>query len=156
MDLGSRSPIYDVLLLAHVVCAVGGFGANGLAGLYAGQLYPSPRDGAVKYFSTPKFYAEKLIYLVPVFGLVMIAVSHGISELEKPWVIAGITAWIIAVGVAHSVVWPAERKVALAIASDASGVDLLAPARKLVRGSMALDLIFVIAFVTMIAQPGGK
>lgn len=156
MDLGSRSPIYDALLLAHIVCAIGGFGANGLAGLYAGQLYPSPREGAMKYFSTPKFYAEKLIYLVPVFGLIMIAVSHGISELVKPWVIAGIAAWIIAVGVAHSVVWPAERKVAQAIASDSSGVDVKVPAKKLVRGTMVLDLIFVIAFVTMIAQPGGK
>ena len=156
MGLGSRSPIFDVLILAHIVCAIGGFGANGLAGVYAGQLYPKASEGAIKYFSSPKFYAEKLIYLVPVFGLIMIAVSRGASELGKPWVIFGIVIWISAVGIAHSLVWPNERKLARMVIADPGNTEVRGPARRLARGAMMLDLIFVAAFAVMIAQPGGK
>ena len=156
MDLTSRSPVYDVLLLAHIVCAIGGFGANGLAGLYASQLYPTASEGALKYFSSPKFYAEKLIYLVPVFGLIMISVSHGVSELAKPWIIFGLGTWIIAIGVAQVLVWPAERGVAQAVSAGAGGSDVKILARRLARGAMILDVIFLVTFVLMIAQPGGK
>lgn len=156
MGLGSRSPIYDVILLAHIVCAIGGFGANALAGLYAGQLVPRPSPAAIKYFSSPRFLAEKLIYLVPVFGLTMIAISRGMSELERPWVITGIVLWIAAVGVAHSLVWPSERRVAAAVASDSSDAEVTLHATKLSRGAMILDLIFVVAVVTMFVQFGGK
>lgn len=155
MHLGSKSPIYDVILLAHIVCAIGGFGANGLAGLYAGQLAPSPSDGAIKYFSASKFYAEKLIYLIPVFGLIMIAVSRGVSELGEPWVIFGISAWVIAVGVAHSLVWPNERRISALIESD-DNLALRKLGKKVSVGAMLLDVIFVVTFIVMLTQPGGK
>ncbi|MDA8081671.1 MAG: hypothetical protein M0Z96_08705 [Actinomycetota bacterium] len=156
MDLGSKSPIYDLFLLAHIVAAIGGFGANGLAGIYAGQLYPTASDSATRYFTSPRFIAEKLIYLVPVFGLIMIGVSRGTSELVRPWVLTGIAAWIAAIAVAHSLVWPSERRIAKLIgsASEAGAVQL--HAKKLARGAMILDLIFLIALVTMIVQFGGK
>lgn len=156
MDLGSRSPIYDMLLLAHIVAAIGGFGANGLAGVYAGQLYPTATDAAIRYFTSPKFIAEKLIYLVPVFGLIMIGVSRGISELVKPWVLAGIMSWIAAVVVAHTMVWPTERKIAKLVGSVPNVAAIQTHAKKLARGALILDLIFLIALVTMIVQFGGK
>lgn len=155
MHLGSKSPIYDVILLAHIVCAIGGFGANGLAGLYAGQLDPSPSEGAIKYFSNSKFYAEKLIYLIPVFGLTMIAVSRGVSELTEPWVIFGIIAWVVAIGVAHSLVWPNERRISGVIDSQ-DGSSLKKLGKKVSVGAMILDVIFVVTFIVMLTQPGGK
>lgn len=156
MDLGSKSPIYDILLLAHIVCAIGGFGANGLAGYYAGQLSPDPSEQAIKYFSSPSFLAEKLLYLVPVFGLIMIGVSHGMSEFSKPWINAGIVLWILAIGVAHSLVWPSERKIAEIVSSNWDRSNLPQLSKKLNRGALILDIIFVLAFVVMISQPGGK
>lgn len=155
MHLGSRSPIYDVILLAHIVSALGGFGANGLAGIYAGQLSPTASEGAVKYFNSPNFYAEKLIYLIPVFGLTMIAISHGTSELVRPWVIFGIVAWVIAVGIAHSLVWPNERKIA-GFLSNGHSAELGSAAKKISKGAMLLDLIFVVTLIVMIVQPGGR
>ncbi len=156
MDLGSKSPIYDLLLLAHIVAAIGGFGANGLAGVYAGQLYPTATDSATRYFTSPRFIAEKLIYLVPVFGLIMIGVSRGTSELVKPWVLTGITAWVAAIAVAQTLVWPNERKIAKLVGSASEVAAVQIHAKKLARGAMILDLIFMIALVTMIGQFGGK
>lgn len=156
MGLGSRSPIYDVLLLAHIVAAIGGFGANGLAGVYAGQLYPTTTEPAIRYFTSPRFIAEKLIYLVPVFGLIMIGVSRGTSELVKPWVLTGITAWIVAIAVAHTLVWPTERKIAKLVSSASNVAAVQMHAKKLARGAMILDLVFLIALFTMIVQFGGK
>lgn len=153
MHLGPKSPIYDAILLAHIVCAIGGFGANGLAGLYAGQLDPSPSEGAIKYFSASKFYAEKLLYLIPVFGLTLIAVSHGASELTEPWVIFGITAWITAIGVAHSLVWPNERRIS-ALIDSRDKTSLKKIGKKVSVGAMILDVIFVVTFIVMLIQPG--
>lgn len=154
--MNSRSPIYDALLLAHIICAIGGFGANGLAGLFAGQLRPTPSEQAVKYFSSPKFMAERLLYLVPVFGLLMIAVSHGLSELQRPWIIVGIIAWLAAIGVAHSLVWPNERRISAMLTSDAEQSQMSIAARRLSRGALIMDLIFLVAFVTMFVQFGGR
>ncbi|NNN20271.1 MAG: hypothetical protein HKL84_10555 [Acidimicrobiaceae bacterium] len=156
MGIGSNSPIYDVLLLAHIVCALGGFGANGLAGFYASQLYPRPSEAATRYFGSPRFLAEKLIYLVPVFGLILIGISRGPSELAKPWVLIGIAAWIAAVAIAHSVVWPAERRVSQLINTPENEGEIQALGKRLARGAMALNLIFVTALVVMIIQIGGK
>ena len=156
MGLGSSSPVYDALLLAHILSAVAGFGANALTGVYAGKLYPNATDEALKYFSSPRFVAEKLIYLVPVFGLVMISVSKGMTELDRPWVITGMLLWIAAVAVAHSLVWPVERRVSKLIISQNGGNELRWLGKKLARGALVMDLIFVAAFIVMIVQFGGK
>lgn len=154
--MNSSSPIYDTLLGAHIISALGGFGANGLAGLFAGQLSPTPSEQAIKYFSSPKFLAEKLLYLVPIFGLLMIAVSHGMSELRRPWILTGIVAWVGAIGVAHSLVWPNERRIAKMLKVGANESELNIVARKLSRGALAMDVIFFVAFVTMFVQFGGR
>lgn len=156
MHLGSKSPIYDAILIAHVVAAIGGFGANGLAGMYAGQLLPSPSESALRYFSSTKFVAEKLIYLVPVFGLAMISISHGTQELLKPWVLVGMLAWLLAIAVAHAVVWPLERKIHIALLSQPSQGELRVLSKRLSRGALILDVVFVFTFIEMIVQVGGK
>lgn len=156
MGLGSSSPIYDVLLLAHVGSAIAGFGANGLAGFYGNQLSSSPKEAAVKYFDSPRFIAEKFIYLVPVFGLSMIAISHGVSELQKPWVVIGIFSWLIAIGVAHGIVWPVEREIAQKLKGGFGSEEIQVLSKKLSRGALILDLVFVFAFVMMFLQIGGK
>lgn len=145
-----------MLLLAHIISAIGGFGANGLAGLFAGQLEPTPSEGAIKYFSAPRFVAEKLLYLVPVLGLVMILVSHGLSEIQRPWIIVGIAAWIIAIGVAHSLVWPNERKISAILQMDPQDPQLHVFARKVSMGAMVMDLIFIVAAASMFVQFGGR
>jgi hypothetical protein len=86
----------------------------------------------------------------------MIGISRGTSELFKPWVLIGITAWIAAIGVAHSLVWPTERKIAKLISSEPNVAAIQTHAKKLAKGAMVLDLIFLVAFVTMIVQYGGK
>ncbi|TAN22477.1 MAG: hypothetical protein EPN30_08460 [Actinomycetota bacterium] len=156
MGLGTRNPIYDALLLAHILSAVAGFGANALTGIYAGQLYPGASEEAVRYFNSPRFLAEKLIYLIPIFGLIMIGLSRGMPELEKPWVLIGMLLWIAAVAVAHAMVWPAERRLPELISRQRCNDELRLLAKKVSRGALVMDLIFVAAFVVMIVQIGGK
>jgi hypothetical protein len=147
---------YDIVLLAHVLSAVVGFGAVGVAGASAmllGRRMP-PSDAVVRYYRPGINAAGRTLFLVPVLGCALIGMGQGAWSYSDGWVIAGLILWTMAAVAAELWLWPAERGLQRLLAcEDTTSVDL-GPLRRRVSviagGSL---LIFGAAMVVMVAKP---
>lgn len=163
---------FDVVLLLHVACAVVGIVTIATAGATARRLgrlagisVPLP-DALRRYFRPGVNWAGRTIYGIPVFGFALIGMSKGVYAVGDSWVVAGL-ALFAAVGLlAEGVLWPAERRLQLAVAAadTAAGPQAAVPSPVL-SGSVAADatrmeraasgalVLLAVATVLMIAQP---
>jgi hypothetical protein len=178
----SHTP-YDVLVGLHVAAAIVGFGAVALSGVYGGSATRPGRDGALeelrRYFTAPA-RAELLITVVPVLGVVALAVEPGPDRLGQLWVAVALVLWVIASVLLFAVVRPAEAAIRREVISasgpaghpeapagpgvaadgpvpgfDAGAVARLQTAGSRLRWSAAAsDLVFFVALVVMVIKPG--
>ncbi len=151
---------FDLLLIAHVTCAIVGFGALVTSGVQAarlGRVDPVSAPPALRrYFAPGVNWAGRVLYGVPVFGFLLLADSSGRLRAGDPWVIAGLALWGTAAVVAETVLWPAERRIQAVLAGpgQAGGRRVLARDCRLVAGlGGAVGLVFVVATVLMVARP---
>ncbi|MGH9043678.1 MAG: DUF2269 family protein [Acidimicrobiales bacterium] len=152
---------FDLLLVAHVLCAVLGFGALVTTAIQAWRLgaVPVPTDGLRRYFAPGTNWAGRAIYGVPIFGWALLVDSGGSLRLSDAWAAAGLGLWATAALAAELVVWPAERRVqrAFAAADDLSGpprASIARDAKLLVVLGQLLGAIFVAGTVLMVSRPG--
>ena len=156
-DLG----VYDALIAAHVVCAVVGFGAVALSGVYgglAGRPGPQGDRGALgdhrpegppeevsRYFASSG-RAEWLIVPIPFLGAAAFAMRPSKGDFAEVWVIGGTVIWTLAVALLLLVVRPAESSIR-------REEPALRPGRRLMWSSIASDVLFVAALALMVTQP---
>ncbi len=164
-------PAYSIVLIAHVLCAVVGFGAVALTGVQAWRARrgpDAPGAAAVRRFFTPGVnWAARLLYGVPVFGFALLAMSKGAFDTDDAWVTAGLLVWLVAAGTAELVVWPGERRIQRALAAPdpdaapgaepATGHGTAPPLERtclaVAVASAGLAACFVGATVLMVAKP---
>ncbi len=111
---GTNSGIYKLLLVLHILTAIVGLGAVMLNGLYAAQAQkrPGPAGRAVSEANfAVSLVAEKAIYLIPVFGILLVLASDGGVEFGNTFVWLALVLYILALGVSHSVLIPGHRKI---------------------------------------------
>jgi hypothetical protein len=156
----TSNPGFDLLLIAHVTCAIVGFGALVTSGVQAARLQRS-EGGRVppalrRYFAPGVNWAGRVLYGVPVFGFLLLADSGGRLRAADPWVVAGLALWGTAAVVAEGVLWPAERRIQAVLAgpSEGSGRALAGDCRLVAGLGGTLGLVFVVATVLMVARPG--
>ncbi len=152
------TPLESALIVAHVLAAVVGFGALGATGGYARAARRSdagPLPAAVRrYFAPGRNLAGLALFLVPVFGVALLATGHW-HALRQPFPWVGIGAWVAAAGLATAVSWPAEREIRALLAADAPFEQrrLWALARRCERAAGAAAVLFVVALAFMVVQP---
>lgn len=168
LALRSHTP-YDVLVAVHVTAAVVGFGAVALSGVYGGSATRPERDGAWeelrRYFALPG-RAELLVTVVPFPGVAALLVDPGPSRLGQTWVAVGLGLWVIASALLLAVVRPAGAVISREMASGGGGshaADVASSGRaarvrqagsRLRWSAAASDLLFCVALVVMVIQPG--
>src|SRR5262245_57508041 len=111
---GTTTGIYKLLLLLHILSVVVGIGAVMLNGLYAAQAQkrPGPTGRAVSEANEAVGkIAEYVIYLIPVFGLLLVMFSDGAWKLSQTWVWLALVLYVVAIGIAHSVLIPGHRRI---------------------------------------------
>jgi uncharacterized membrane protein len=114
LALNTASGVYKFLLLLHILSVVVGIGAVMLNGLYAAQSQkrPGPTGRAV---SEANFaisgIAEKVIYLIPLWGILLVLASGDQWRFSQTWVWLSILVYIAALGVAHGVLNPGHRRI---------------------------------------------
>lgn len=150
--------LFEVVLAAHILCAVVGFGSVGVTGAYASLARPWPDHGAVpdsvrRYFRPGPNWASRVMFGVPVFGLILAGMGGG-GDLGQPWLWIGSGLWLFAAILAAGVVWPAERRIA-SIVNEGETASIDEPARRASRAAGAVDIAVVAAFVVMLARLGG-
>lgn len=114
--MGSNGALYQVVLVVHILCAVVGFGSILVTGGYASAARRGSKVGQVsravrRYFRPGANLASRLIYAVPVLGLILVGMSGGgLRFLDQFWLVLGSGLWLLAAGLATGVVWPAEAR----------------------------------------------
>jgi hypothetical protein len=179
----ARDAAYDVVLLAHVLAAAVGLGALVVAGANAWVLHRSgPGSEAVRRYYRPGVnWAGRVLFLVPVLGLLLMAMSHGDWSFSDGWITIGLALWAVVAVAAEMYLWPAERRLQAAVSSltpvtpaegegtgsaraeagpgleggTGSGAGTALPAECLKVAGLAtlLSMILVVVAVVMVAKP---
>jgi uncharacterized membrane protein len=111
---GINSGIYKVLLVLHILSVVVGIGAVMLNGVYAAQAqkWPGTPGRAVSEANLAvSQIAEKVIYLIPIFGILLVLTSDDAWGFDQTWIWLSILIYVAAVGVAHAVLTPGQRRI---------------------------------------------
>ena len=151
----SRDAAYDLVLLAHVLCALVGFGAVGVAGGYALALRrPGPASEAVRRYYRPGVnWGGRILMLVPVFGVALVVMSQGDFSFSDGWITIGIALWAVVAVVAELVLWPTERLLQQAVVDDRPAGDLRTPCARVAVLAASFEVVLVVATVVMVAKP---
>lgn len=153
--------LYTILLMAHVLCAVVGFGTMVATGAQAARARRGPAaagsDGVRRYFRPGVNWAGRVLYGVPVFGFFLLGASQGAFSAGDGFVVVGLVLWFVAAGLAEAVVWPGERRIQVGVTQrwDETGTDpaLERECRRVAGSAAVLAVVFVAATVIMIGKP---
>src|SRR5580704_530829 len=117
-------PAFDIVLLLHVACVVVGLVTTATAAATASRLRrllgsPLPLPEPLRrYFRPGVNWAGRTVYGIPVFGFALVAMSQGAYALGDGWVLGGLAIFAALVLVGEGVLWPAERRLQVALAAD--------------------------------------
>ena len=112
------SDLYLTLKTLHILVAIVGFGAVMLNALYGKKSKEDQGPGGLAIFDANYYvshHAEKAIYLVFLFGFVLVLGEKG-PEFGDTWVWLAMTIYAIAIGVSHGVMSPTLKKMRANIA----------------------------------------
>jgi hypothetical protein len=162
------SGIFKVLLFLHILSAIVGIGGVLLNGLYAAQAqkWQGPPGRAISeanYAVTS--VAEKVIYLIPVFGILLVLASDDVLKFSMTFIWLSLVLFVLALGISHSVLIPGHRKInALLLEMEQGPAPVGGPPPQVTQvqelgkrqgvAAMVLDLLLVIILCLMIWQPG--
>ena len=153
--------LYSTLVVAHVLCAVVGFGAVVLTGVQAARARGGPSapgaEGVRRYFRPGTNWAGRLVYGVPAFGFASIAASGGVWSPRDDFVVVGLVLWSVAALLAELVAWPGERRIQSLVTvswdGPRQGSELDRLCRRVRAAAVAVAGLFVVAVVVMVARP---
>jgi cytochrome bd-type quinol oxidase subunit 2 len=157
----ARDAAYDIVLLAHVLSALVGLGAVAVAGAYALALRRSGAgsEGVRRYYRPGVNWAGRVLFLVPVFGVILVAMSRGDWSYSDTWIMVGLVLWVLIVLAAEMALWPEERQLQAAVADPGSTDDpasaeaLRARCLRVAVLAAALSAGLVAATVVMVGKP---
>jgi hypothetical protein len=151
----ARDAAYDVVLLAHVLAAAVGLGAVVVAGAYALVLRRSGRgpESVRRYYRPGVNWAGRVLFLIPVLGAALMALSHGDWSWADGWITIGLALWAAVAVVAEMALWPAERRLQVAVAGPTPEAGLGSMCLQVAGLSAALSVALVAAAVVMVAKP---
>lgn len=111
--MGITSTGYRIVLLLHILCAIVGFGAVILNGLYGREAKRRPGPGGLAITEanyTVSSVGEYFIYAVFVFGFSLVLMSDKAWKFGQTWVWLAMTFYLVGIAVSHTLVWPNARK----------------------------------------------
>lgn len=152
-------PLYDTVVLVHVLGAIFGFGSLAMTGVFAAiaRGRAGANSSAVRrYFSGSTNWASRTIYSVPILGFALLAMSDNGFRLDEAWVVMSLAIWIGAVGLAQLVIWPGERAIAEAAQAPATQAapGLKEVCTRVMAAAAGEVALFVVSLVIMLAKPG--
>ncbi len=152
----NRGAAYDLVLLAHVLSALVAFGTVAVSGLSARTLLAGGASSAAirRYYRPGVNWAGRVLYAVPVLGVVLVVMSRGAWSVADGWVGIGLVLWAVAASAAELVLWPAERRLQQAVTGQ--GFDAATHRGLCLRVmgvSAGLLVVFVAATVVMVSKP---
>lgn len=150
--LGDASPILDVLILAHVLVGLLGYGSVAVSGLYARKVRREGVSAEVKrYFDGKRNRAQLFVYLVPVLGIIVGVVASPPKPWGYLWFQVAVGLWIVSAGVVGGMVSRGERQLAQDLSEGRD--SMFGSARALERGVGICAVAYTTAFYLMLFKP---
>ncbi|HTX62303.1 MAG TPA: hypothetical protein VMD28_01600 [Acidimicrobiales bacterium] len=161
-------PAFTVVLVGHVASVLLALVVTAAGAVAAVRVLRAKGDlsrSVRAYFSPGVNWAGRVLYLVPVFGAALVAMSGGAYGFGAAWVDWGIVLWVASAALAEAVLWPAERRVQRGLASTGSpavpgavhGPPVPDAARRACRtmclATAGVVALIVAAMVVMFAKP---
>ena len=165
-----NSGLYKLLLVCHLMAAIVGFGAVYLNGIYGAESKKRQGPTGLAVLQANKrvsLVAEKVIYTVPVFGILLVLASDKALKFSQTWIWLAFVLFVIGIGVSHGVMIPAVNKMeAAAEELNAMGPPPAGAAgpppqvavmeelgKRLAIGGTFLDILLVVIVALMVWKP---
>lgn len=163
-SVGIDSGIYKALLVLHILSAIVGFGGVMLNGLYGNEAKKRRGAEGLAITEANMFVsfrvAEIAIYLVFVFGVLLVVTSDGAWSFGDLWVSLSMGLYVVAIGLSHGVMQPTVKRMRNLMAELVGGPPQATQAAELEqRGKTVavvgtvLNLLVVAILALMIWKP---
>jgi len=164
---------YKIVLILHILCAIIGFGAMFLNGLYAAQV--RSRKGAEGLAIAEANFrvsqiGEYFIYAVFILGIGLVSMSDSVYDFGQTWVWLATALFVIDIGLLHGALIPREKKMiglmrelvtagapgagATPAGPPPQAAELEALGKPVAVVGTVLDLLLVVILFLMVWKPG--
>jgi hypothetical protein len=171
--MGLDGTVYRIIVVAHILCAIIGFGAVYLNALYGQQIRKHQgREGLAVYEAN--FFVSTIgqyfIYAVFVLGFLAVLASDDAWKFSQTWVWLAMTLYLISLGVSHGVMLPAVKRMGVLMrelvnagpppaGAPPSGpppqvAELGVLGKRVGVSGAFLDIMVVVLLVIMVWKPG--
>jgi uncharacterized membrane protein len=173
LAVGIDSGIYKFVLVLHILCAIIGFGAVFLNGIYGQQMKVRMQSGrgaeAIGIFEANQMVSkigEYFIYAVFVFGFAVLGLSDSVWKFSQTWIWLSLILYVVGIGLSHGVLWPTVKRMGVLMHEMAAGpppvggpppqaIEMEGLGKKLGVVGPVLNLILVAILFLMVFKPGG-
>lgn len=117
---------FEVLVMLHLLCIIGGFGALAYNALYMSLAQRRPQGGTGAILEVNGLIsglAELLIYAALLFGIGAVTASHSTVKFSQAWVSAALGVYVAEVGVLHGWIKKHQRDYTAMVKKLESGVE---------------------------------
>jgi len=164
---------YKFVLVLHILCAIVGFGAVFLNGVYGAQMKARMQSGrvaeAIGIYEANLLVTkigEYFIYAVLLLGLAVLGLSDSVWKFSQTWVWLSIVIYVVALGLSHGVLLPAVKRMGVLMHEMAGGpppiggpppqaAEMASIGQRLGVVGPVLDLAMVAILFLMVFKPGG-
>jgi hypothetical protein len=143
---------FDALLVVHAICAIAALAV--LIALRAAAIVVA-RDGprselVARTFTGRPELAGRVVYLVPLTGIAVTAVSLGAYSVTSGFVEVGFALWVVTAMCLELAAFPAQREVAASLEGSAAAARIAAGrmARAIELAALALVAAAIVMIVT--------
>jgi hypothetical protein len=165
---GTNTGIYKFFLVCHVLVAIVGLGSVMLNGIYAAQAQKRQGPSGRAVSEANEFVSnigEKFIYLIPVFGILLVLFSNKAWKFSTTFVWMALLLYFIAIGISHAVMIPGHHKInrlllemeqtpAPAGGAPPQVAEVQAIGKRMAPAGMVLNLLIVVILFLMVWKPG--
>lgn len=155
-----HGPAFTIVLVCHVAAALVALlamVASGVEGARLAFARGEPAASVRAYFAPGVNWPGRALYLVPLLGAALLAMSGGAFRVGDDWVLSGLGLWVLATGIAEVLVWPAERRVQALLAGGGGAAQAASSVRRsalvLCASAALVAAILLAAMVVMVAKP---
>jgi uncharacterized membrane protein len=160
---------YRILVMLHLLCVIGGFGAVAYNGLYVSLAQRRPgaagSSAVLEVNTLVSGLAELLIYAALVFGVGAVTASNSQIKFSQGWVSAAFAVYLVDIAILHGWIRRYQRRYTAVVrlvedARPAPGTRPLEVAeleileRRVALGWGVFNLLVVAAIYLMVFKPG--
>ena len=163
---------YKVCLVLHILCAIIGFGAVFLNGIYGQQMkvrMQSGRGAEALGIHEANLMVSKIgeyfIYAVFVLGFAVLGLSDSVWKFSQTWVWLSVVLYVVGIGLSHGVLMPTVKRMGVLMHEMVAGpppagrpppqaLEMAALGKKLGVVGPALNLILIAILFLMVWKPG--